>query len=132
MHELVQACKKISSFNYFIVEIQSISESRDQISHTYFLKCPTKKFSSIFYFCEFLSTSYFINFIWWYDLYFFRNTTNNENFYYGTNSVKINDQFFSLNSKNPIFGIFWTHFPKCLGKKVFSKKLGCHALLPSF
>ena len=35
-----------------------------------------------------------------------RNTANNINFRYSTNSVNTNDQIFSINSENPIFGPF--------------------------
>ena len=40
-------------------------------------------------------------------------------FHYKTNSVKINDQIFFFNSKNPIFGLF----PRFLGQKFFQKNL---------
>ena len=45
LHEFVPACKKISWLHLFILDIQSILESRDQIHHTYFWPCPTKIFS---------------------------------------------------------------------------------------
>ena len=51
-----------------------------------------------------------------------KNTVNNKNFYYRTNSVKINDQFV-FKFKNPYF---WLISP-IFGAKRFSKKLGRHA-----
>ena len=39
-----------------------------------------------------------------------RNTANNTSFHYRTNSVKINDKNFSINSKNHAFGPFMVHF----------------------
>ena len=53
-----------------------------------------------------------------------RNTANNMNFHYRTNSVKMNDQNFSINSKNPISGPFLVHFPSFWGKKIFPRKSG--------
>ena len=46
-----------------------------------------------------------------------RNTANNINFHYRTNSVEINGLNFSLNSRNTIFG----PFPQFLEQKVFLK-----------
>ena len=58
-----------------------------------------------------------------------RNAANNINFHYRINSVRINDKFFSINSKNPVFGTFLVCFPNFGGKKIFSGKSGCHAQL---
>ena len=41
--ELVQACKKISLFHLFILEIQSNLKSLDQTPHTHFLTMPFQK-----------------------------------------------------------------------------------------
>ena len=54
------------------------------------------------------------------DLY--RNTANNKDIHYKTNSVKINDQ--KLEKK-----LFLACFPNFGGKKSLPKKLGCHAQL---
>ena len=54
--EIVSACKKISLFHLFIVEIQSILESREQTDHTNFWPCPLKNFWSAFNFCESVSS----------------------------------------------------------------------------
>ena len=56
--------------------------------------------------------------IW--DLY--RNKANNNIFHYRTNSVKITDQIFNKNSKNPIFGPSLVRFPNVFGKNVFPRK----------
>ena len=50
-----------------------------------------------------------------------RNTAHNINFHYRTNSVEINGLNFSLNSRNPIFGLFLPHFFNFWSKNVFLK-----------
>ena len=60
------------------------------------------------------------------DLY--RNTVNNINFHYRTNSRKINDQNF-LNSKTLFLTYFWPTSPILGGKKCFPKKSGMHNLI---
>ena len=69
LHEFVPACKKSVSFYFilfilfiifffityiqlFILEIQSILESRDQIGLTHFSPCPVKKILINFYFLQ--------------------------------------------------------------------------------
>ena len=67
LHEFVPACKKSVSFYFilfifififityiqmFILEIQSILESRDQIGQTHFSPCPVKKNLINFYFLQ--------------------------------------------------------------------------------
>ena len=69
-------CKKNSSFDLFIFEIQSILESCDQTGHTPFWPCSPKNFDhdqkswSSFNVCKFASTckksGYFIDFFWRY------------------------------------------------------------------
>ena len=49
----------------------------------------------------------------------YRNTANNRNFHYRTNSVKINDRIFQYIQKNPVFGPFLSHFHNFWGKKIF-------------
>ena len=51
-----------------------------------------------------------------------RNTVNNINFHYRTNSAKINDKF-SKYSKNPVIGPFLVHFLNFGGKKFFLENL---------
>ena len=51
-----------------------------------------------------------------------RNTVNNINFHYSTNSVKINDNFFYL--KKPCFCPFLGPFSQFLEKNFFSEKSG--------
>ena len=46
-----------------------------------------------------------------------KNTANNTNFHYSTNSVKINDQFFNI-FKKPCFDPFLVHFLNFGDKKV--------------
>ena len=43
--EFLLACKEISLFDWLILQIQLILESRDQTGSTHFLTFPTKKFS---------------------------------------------------------------------------------------
>ena len=49
-----------------------------------------------------------------------RNTANNINFHYRTNSVKIDDKIFQYIQKT----LFLAHFPNFWGKKFFSRKSG--------
>ena len=131
----------------FILEIQSILKT---ILATPILDhAQPKDFRSTSNFCEFVSIwkklGYFIGLFWrnsWFknpviwlaesilahvllvkDMC--RNTTNNINFHYKMNSVKIdlNSIFFKkfLNCKDLIFGLFLAHFPSFGVKKVFSK-----------
>ena len=115
--------QKVSAFDLFIFEMQLILESHDRTGHTHFWPCPPEKFLSIFNLCEFVSTckisAYFTDFFWsmvdwrilqsdWLTTFwhisqeqkFFqiwdlcRNSTNDINFHYKTNSRKINDQIF--------------------------------------
>ena len=52
----------------------------------------------------------------------FRNTTNNINIHYSTNSVKTNDKIFQYIQKT----LFLAHFPNFWGKKIFWKiQLSC-------
>ena len=60
------------------------------------------------------------------DLY--KNTVNNINFHYRTNSRTINDQNF-LNSKTLFLTHFWPTSPILGGKKCFPKKSGMHNLI---
>ena len=53
-----------------------------------------------------------------------RNTVNNINFHYRSNSVKLNDKIFPCIQKNPVFGPFLAHFSNFWGKKNFSGKSG--------
>ena len=48
--------QNVSWFHLFILEIQPILESRDNIGHTHFWACPTKKNWLTFNFCELAST----------------------------------------------------------------------------
>ena len=48
-----------------------------------------------------------------------RNTVNIINFHYRRNSVKISNQFFNKYKKDPVFGLFFVHFPNLWGKKKF-------------
>ena len=140
--------QKISSFHQFILQIQPILESHDQTGHTHFWPYPSKNLWSGFNLCEFVSTckksGYFIDLFWRYDwlknpaiwlaenilpisqkLEFsqiwdlFRNTTNNINIHYSTNSVKINDKIFQYIQKT----LFLAHFPNFWGKKFFFWKI---------
>ena len=92
--------QKISSSHIFIIEMQSILESGDQTGHTHFWPCPPKYLEIL---QSWLVLSWPISqeqsFYQIWDMC--RNTTNNVNFHYRTNSVKINDQIFLFNSKNP-------------------------------
>ena len=60
------ACKKISSFDLFIFDLQSVLKSRDHSGCTHFWSCRPNFFWSTFDVCEFVSTwknsSYFNNF----------------------------------------------------------------------
>ena len=147
--EFSPACRKISSFHLFILEIQSILESCDQTGHAHFWLCSPKHFSSTFILCECISTSKksdcFIDLLWRYDWLknptmwlaknilvqisgtkvfqiwdLWRNTTNDINFYYRTNLVKPDDK---NNLKKPCFCHFWSIFP-ILGAKTHSRKSG--------
>ena len=134
--------QKISLFHLFILQIQSILESQDQIGRTSFKHIQPKKLQSTFNFCEFVSrckkwdcfinllctNSYFkilqsdwVTAFWqisW-------NTTNNRNFNHRTNSIKY---FFKLIKKH-IFDLFLAHFSNFWDKIGFTKKSGCHAQL---
>ena len=52
-----------------------------------------------------------------------RNTANNINFHYRTNSVKINGKFFQYIKKSPVFGCFLARFPNFGSKKKISGNL---------
>ena len=110
------ACKISSQFHLFILQIQSILESRDQIGHTHFLTISIQKFLISLWLLSIcinmqrmtLPLKFVSSAIWLVESIlvnisgtrFFpktglcRITANNVNFYYRTNSVKINDQFF--------------------------------------
>ena len=53
-----------------------------------------------------------------------RNTANNIDFHYRTNSVKINDKIFQYIQRKPVFGPFLSHFPIFGAKRFFSGKPG--------
>ena len=142
---------KISSLHQFILDIQPILESHDQTGHTHFWPHPPKIFWSTLNLCKFVSTckksGYFINLLWRYgwlknsaiwlaenilvhisgtkffqNMGLCRNTANNINFHYRTNSVKINDKICFW----PIFAPFSRFF----GQENFFWKIGsCHAQL---
>ena len=122
--------QKISLFHLFILQIQSILESRDQIGQTNFKHIQPKKLQSTFNFCEFVSRckkfalykvilkilqSDWVRVFWqisW-------NTTNNRNFHHRTNSIKY---FFKLKKTTyfrPIFGPFL----EFLGQNWFYQKI---------
>ena len=54
----------------------------------------------------------------------YRNTANNINFHYRTNSVKIKDYFFNKLKKKPVFDPILTHFPNVWSKRNFPEKSG--------
>ena len=54
-----------------------------------------------------------------------RNTANNINFHYRTNSVTVDDKIFQYIQNT----IFLVHFSSFWGKKFFSAKFSCHAQL---
>ena len=107
--------QKISLFHLFILQIQSILESRDQIGQTNFKHIQPKKLQSTFNFCEFVSRckkfalykvilkilqSDWVRVFWqisW-------NTKNNRNFHHRTNSIKY---FFKFKKKNIFSTYFW-------------------------
>ena len=142
--------QKISWFHQFILHIQSILESRDQTRHTH-----PKKFQSTFNLCKFVSTckksGYFIELFWrcdlkqscnligWehFSLYLrnqnfsqiwdlCRNTVNNINFHYRTNSIKINDNIFQYIQKTCFWYIFGLFSQFLRQKQFFWKYWLCH------
>ena len=141
--------QNISQFHLFILQIQSILESRDQIGHTHFLTMSIQKFLISLWFLSICISMQkmtlpliFVNSAIWLaesilvnisGTRFFpktglcRITANNVNFYYRTNSVKINDQFFFFKFKKTYFCPISPNF---CSKKIFFKKLWpCHAQL---
>ena len=144
--------QKISSLHHFILEIKSVLESRDQIGHIHFWPCTTKHFLINFQFIRtcfnmqkmrissicsgemvdlkilqsellraFWPISQEKNLSQIEDLC--RNTENNINFHYRTNSGKIYDQIF-LWIQKPLFWPIFGSFPLLWGlKKVIPKNL---------
>ena len=55
-------------------------------------------------------------------LHLHRIITNNIDFHYRTNVVKMNDQIFQV-IQSPIFGTFLVHFPNFGGKKILFWKM---------
>ena len=113
--------QKMSSFHPFILHVWSILESCDQLATPIFDYAQPKMFWSTFNLSEFVSTwkksgyvtDLFWRYVWFCNLIGWehfgslfrnkifsqiwvlcRNAANNINFYYRTNSVKINNQFF--------------------------------------
>ena len=133
--------QKISSYHLFILEIQWILESCDQLGHTHFWPCPPKIFLINFYFMRicinkqkirlfhwFVLEIWFIkkscNLIGWehFGRYLFSNklfqiwdlyrNTANINFHYKTNSVKIKTKFFNK-FKTPCFWPIYDLLSQC-------------------
>ena len=93
---------RIRLFHWFVLEIWLIKKSCNLIDWEHFGPYPISQepeFFPIWNLC--------------------RNTANNINFHYRTNSVKINDKIFQYIKKNPVFVLFLAHFPNFSGKKIF-------------
>ena len=133
--------QNISQFHLFILQIQSILEPKNQIGHTHFLTMFIQKILISLWFLSIcinmqkmtLPLKFVNSAIWLAESILVnisgtrllpktglcRITANNVNFYYRTNSVKINDQLFLKKFKKTYF---WPISPIFAAKSFFFSK----------